>query len=324
MEFDPASRQLRCVYCGTTRALPQGDRIEEIPFEEFADRGLELGRLSATALEVACTSCGAVVEFEPAEAAARCPFCAAAIVTQPKAPDPLIAPTAVLPFGFPQTQAAEGIRRWIHGLWFAPNDVKQLARVDGVSGVYLPYWTFDLKVRTAYQGERGTASGSGKDRKITWQQVQGEIQAAFDDRLSPASTAVPRRKLHNLEPWPLPELKPYDPGYLSGFRAQRYQIPLPVAWALAKQELQPVLERLCREAIGGDAQRVLAMTSRYSEVTFKHVLLPVWIGAYRYRDKVYQVLVNAQTGEVDGDRPWSLWKILLLVVAILIVVYLLR
>jgi hypothetical protein len=85
-----------------------------------------------------------------------------------------------------------------------------------------------------------------------------------------------------------------------------------------------VLERLCREAIGGDAQRVLAMTSRYSEVTFKHVLLPVWIGAYRYRDKVYQVLVNAQTGEVDGDRPWSLWKILLLVVAILIVVYLLR
>lgn len=324
MEFDPASRQLQCAYCGSTKALPKGDKVEEIPFDEFARRDLEVARLSATAVEVTCASCGATVEFEPVETATRCPFCAAAIVAQPKAPDPLIAPAGLLPFGFAHSQASEKIHGWIRGLWFAPNDVKQLARVDGVSGVYLPYWTFDTKVRTVYRGERGATSGSGKSRTTSWRSVEGEIRVAFDDRLSPASTAVPRHKLHELEPWPLQQLKPYDPGYLAGFRAQRYQVPLPDAWALAKQELQGELERLCKQDIGGDEQRVLGMASQYADVTFKHVLLPVWIGAYRYGGKVYQVLVNAQTGEVDGARPWSVWKILLLILAILVFFYVMR
>ena len=324
MEFDPASRQLRCAYCGSAKALPKGDKIEEIPFREFAERELDLGRLSATALEATCSSCGATVEFEPAETATRCPFCAAAIVTQPKAADPLIAPAAVLPFAFGQPDAHARIQHWIRGLWFAPNDVKQLARVDGVSGVYLPYWTFDTQVITQYRGERGTTTGTRNDRRTEWRPVSGEIRATFDDRLCPATTAVPRKGLLELEPWPLQQLKPYDPGYLAGFRAQRYQIPLPDAWALAKQELQPELERLCKQHIGGEHQTVERMNSQYSAVTFKHLLLPVWIGAYRYQGKVFQVLVNAQTGEVNGARPWSVWKILLLVLAILVVLYLIR
>jgi hypothetical protein len=47
------------------------------------------------------------------------------------------------------------------------------------------------------------------------------------------------------------------------------------------------------------------------------VLLPIWIAAYRYNNKVYRFLVNGQTGEVVGNAPWSVWKILTLVAAIL-------
>jgi hypothetical protein len=39
----------------------------------------------------------------------------------------------------------------------------------------------------------------------------------------------------------------------------------------------------------------------------------VWITAYRFRQTVYRVLVNARTGEVQGERPWSWIKITLFV-----------
>ncbi|MBV9774716.1 MAG: hypothetical protein JO040_12240, partial [Gemmatimonadetes bacterium] len=74
--------------------------------------------------------------------------------------------------------------------------------------------------------------------------------------------------------------------------------------------------------IGGDEQRIHSTDTRYDDVTFKHILLPVWISAYRYREKVYRRLVNARTGEVQGERPWSWIKIALLVlfVAALVIV----
>ena len=53
-----------------------------------------------------------------------------------------------------------------------------------------------------------------------------------------------------------------------------------------------------------------AFDTQYSALTYKHVLLPVWILAYRYGDKPYRVVVNAVTGQVNGERPWSIPKIL--------------
>jgi hypothetical protein len=75
-----------------------------------------------------------------------------------------------------------------------------------------------------------------------------------------------------------------------------------------------------RADIGGDEQRITSMNPQYRGVTFKHLLLPVWISAYRYAGKLYQCFVNARTGEVVGERPYSFWKIFFLVVTILCVV----
>ena len=79
---------------------------------------------------------------------------------------------------------------------------------------------------------------------------------------------------------------------------------------------------ICRD-IGGDVQRVHSADSSYSNITFKHILLPVWIGAYRYQGKVYQFQVNARSGEVQGSRPWSWIKIALLVAFIVLVLIIL-
>lgn len=61
--------------------------------------------------------------------------------------------------------------------------------------------------------------------------------------------------------------------------------------------------------IGGDRQRVHNIETQISDVTFKHILLPVWLAAYKYRGKSYRFVVNGRTGAVQGERPWSGWKI---------------
>ena len=68
--------------------------------------------------------------------------------------------------------------------------------------------------------------------------------------------------------------------------------------------------------IGGDHQRVSTINTTYNHITFKHILLPIWISAYRYNDKVYRILINGRTGAVKGERPYSWVKITLLVLAI--------
>ena len=114
-------------------------------------------------------------------------------------------------------------------------------------------------------------------------------------------------------------MKPYQPAYLSGFKAQRYQIDPKEGFEDAKQFMALQITGDIRQDIGGDEQRIHQVATAYSAITFKHLLLPVWISAYRFQDRVYQVVVNARTGEVQGERPYSLLKISAFVVFLILI-----
>lgn len=339
MAFDPSSGGMKCPYCGTIQAVAESPvkAVEENPLGTIDPN--RLGKLSEKALEVECQTCGSIVEFEPPEVAGMCPFCAAKIVAQPKSADPLIAPDGVLPFGIAKEQATAQVRQWLSSLWFAPGDLLQLARPDGMQGMYLPFWTFDAETETWYRGERGdyyyeteymvVRDAQGREsrqprqvRKTRWRPAAGTVRNSFDDVLVAASKSVDRRKLDALEPWDLPRVRPYEPAYLAGFKAQRYQVDLPDAFPLAKAHMEAVIRATVLHDIGGDEQRIYELAPTYRDVTFKHLLLPVWLGAYRYQGKVFQVVVNARTGEVQGERPYSAAKIALAVVAALLVLIL--
>src|SRR5580700_10324333 len=161
---------------------------------------------------------------------------------------------------------------------------------------------------------------SRQGMRAAWSPAGGQVARKFSDILVPATKSVSPQRLNALEPWDLPSLCAYDPEYLAGFKAQRYQIELPAGFEKAKQVMEGVITQDVRRDIGGDEQRVDRVETATSNETFKHLLLPVWIGAYRFQGKVFQVVVNARTGEVQGERPYSAMKIALLVVGILFVI----
>ena len=337
--FEPKDGQLSCPYCGHKEQIPQNaEQVQERSFEQYLQpRADQLQVLAVGALEVQCSSCGAIVTFVPPEVARECDFCGAKIVAQPKSADPMVAPEGVLPFRVPQQQATANVKQWISSRWFAPNALKKFATPEAIDGIYLPFWTYDANTMSYYTGQRGeyyyvtetytetdaqgnTQTKTRQVRHTNWYPVSGTVTRWFDDILIPATKSLPINRLNALEPWDLPEIKPYEPAYLSGFKAQRYQVDLGGGFEQAKAIAAGIIEEDVRRDIGGDEQMISDIKTHYSAITFKHLLLPVYAGAYRLNQKVFQVVVNGRTGEVQGDRPYSFWKITLFILTILLVI----
>ncbi len=337
--FEPQDGMLACPYCGRREQIAVSDgEVGERSYEDYLRVGeSRLTTLAAGALEVKCETCGATVTFTPPEVAGECDFCGGKIVAQPKSADPIVAPEAVLPFLVTQTAATESIRKWLASLWFAPNALKKFASHETIGGVYIPFWTYDAHTSSRYTGERGehyfveetyvdrdaqgnAVNKSRRVRQTRWHRAEGDVARWFDDLLVPATKSLSPQRLDALNPWDLPQLKPYEPAYLSGFKAQRYQVDLAEGFEMAKRVAAGAIDADVRRDIGGDEQRIGNISTHYSAITFKHLLLPVYVGAYRFNGKVFQLVVNGRTGEVQGERPYSFWKILLFVLVLLVVV----
>ncbi|MEM1128885.1 MAG: primosomal protein N' (replication factor Y) - superfamily II helicase [Pseudomonadota bacterium] len=334
MRYDPGTGMLNCDHCGNTEPLQDRHRggavIRELDFRAALEQQLPEAELETTQV-LNCKNCGAQVEFEPAIHAAECPFCATPIVTG-TGENRHIKPKGILPFVLDDKAAHEAMNKWLGRLWFAPNGLKKYARRGRkMDGIYVPYWTFDAQTQSAYAGQRGTVyyetrtvvidgkRQMQKVAKIRWRPVRGRVERFFDDVLVLGSRSLPGNFAENLMPWDLAALEPYSPEYIAGLRAEAYTIELDDAFQRARVQMDRVIERDVRFDIGGDRQQVQQIDTKVSEVTFKHILLPVWVAAYRYGGKSYRFLVNGQTGRVQGERPWSVWKIMMAVIVVLLI-----
>lgn len=324
LRFDPGRDQLVCDHCGHMEPVegagPWAGSIVELDFqravqERLADADIEETRVNA------CPNCGAQTEFDPDIHAAECPFCATPVVTG-TGTHRHIKPRGVLPFALDEAEARKAVFAWLGGLWFAPNGLKDYARKGRrMNGIYVPYWTFDADTKSSYTGQRGThyyetrtvmRDGKRKQvrvRKTRWRPASGRVARFFDDILVLASRSLPKTYTDGLEPWDLSALEPYNPEYLAGFRAEGYQVELTDGFAEARAYMDRMIRRDVKYDIGGDAQRVTSVDTTVSDVTFKHILLPVWLAAYKYRGNTYRFVVNGRTGRVQGERPYSAWKI---------------
>ncbi|MDI1449408.1 hypothetical protein [Polyangium sp. 6x1] len=320
--YDAGTQAMKCPYCGFQQAIPQtsGNQVREIPIEEgmrLATRGY-----GTPVAQVSCRECGATVNVPPGEQTATCTFCRSHQVLAQESAGTAIRPESVVPFKSDKNSANHRFDEWIGSLWFRPNDLKKMAKVEGFAGVYVPYWTFDARVDSSWTAEAGyhyyetewytDDKGERKTRQVQrtrWEPARGRRSDAFDDVIVCASKGLPEGLGDSFRSFNTQELTPYRPEFLAGWRAESYAIDLMPAWQSGQDIMATTQRSRCRSDVPGDDQRNLRVDNHFSHVTFKHVLLPVWIAAYRYRDEPYQFLVNGQTGEVIGKAPYSFWKI---------------
>ena len=335
-EWHPGKQKLICAFCGTespydihkdTGAIQEIDLVTTL--REMPD---ELRGWNTERRSVQCQSCKAVMVFDPAKVGQNCEFCGSpALVDYAELKSP-IRPQSLLPFKVSQDQIRDRIRRWYASKWFAPGALKRKALVDQVKGLYIPYWTFDAQVHCRWEAEAGYyyyvtesytdnqgRSQTRQVRRVRWEPASGELDHFFDDEPVPATKGVNESLLRGVEPFPTNELVPYDTAFLSGFVVERYQVVLADAAKDSRDQMHAHLMTLCGQQVPGDTHRNLQIAPDFSGLTFKHILVPVWLVTYLYGAKVYQVVANGSTGVIAGQYPKSVWKILFVVVIALIV-----
>jgi len=325
--YDPASRGLKCPFCGEARAVEVSGAVAERDLDE-ALRGAAAAhdaRVPAPDVRrVSCEACGALLVLPPNEKAGRCPYCGSVRVLEEPHDPSRIPPESLVPFAVDQVRAETLFRTWMRGLWFRPNALKNGSAVADMRGVLVPFWTFDARAASTWTAMAGyhyyITVGSGKDahqvQQTRWEPAAGSREDLYDDLLVCASGGLDGALVGKIEPFDLGDLVPFQREFLAGWHAEGYAVDVRGAWGTAEGRMRADQVSRCASDVPGDTQRDLRVSTNLSGKRYRHTLLPVWVCAYRFRGKAFRFLVNGQTGEVQGEAPLSWVKILVLVLVV--------
>ena len=332
LKYKPGTTTITCEYCGHKEHINlDTDPIKELPLRVYLENQGSQANSEAISL-LHCKNCGANQHVEENYKSLHCVYCGTPLIREDAKTEQWILPGAVLPFQLTQQEAILRFKKWVKGLWWAPNDLKK-ATLDPqfTKGLYLPYWTFDAQLYGKYNGSRGDyyyvtetyKDGNGRKqtrqvRKTRWTPVSGTVQGFVDDTLINASKQHTAKVPRGVALWNLKKLQPFESGFLAGFVTEKYTIPLNDGHLESQEEMKGIAYTWARRDIGGDEQQVSNLTMRLEDETFKHILLPLYISAYRYKNKDYSFFVNGENGSISGKRPYSFWKIFLTVLAVLL------
>ncbi len=314
LKFSVTEGELKCSYCSHINII---QRAFENIVEKDYNKAIEmLKNISKKPLEVSsikCQSCAAVFDMSEDIHASECPYCDSAIVNETELYRP-IKPQGLLPFKVTKEDARGIFKEWLKDRWFAPNDLKRYSGANSkLEGIYIPYWTYDSDTYNRYSGRRGDnyyvnesyntiIDGKSQIRtkrvkKVRWKSVHGNLNKSFDDVLVMATSSLK----HKLLNWDLKNVVDYNESYLSGYESEVYSIELDKGLTYAKNIMQNAIRSDIKRQIGGDEQEINSLDSQYSNITFKHLLLPVYASAFKFKGKIYSYVINGRNGEINGD-----------------------
>ena len=333
MDFSPLTGGLKCPFCEYEQEIPAAaspdtnahTRAEEQDFVSAEETGN--CNWGVEKKSVICKSCGAESVYDALQVAGECPYCGSNQVMDAAGKKTLV-PGGVCVFKIDASRAGANFKNWLNGKWFCPSDAKKKAKPDAFRGIYLPYWTFDADTVSQYSGEYGhykTRRVKDRTERYTeWRPTRGVHNEFINDEL--VSGIDPNRRDMSIfslaEPFDTEDNLVYKPEYVAGFVAERYSVGLRDAWEKAKGFIAKKLKRSISDKIvrenRADTSRVHNVATSYSNIKYKYLLLPVWVSAFKYKNKLYRFVVNGQTGKVGGKAPISVWRVAIAVILALI------
>lgn len=316
MVFDPDNQTLLCNHCGNKEDIKQRGNAVELSLEkglmtsaQWDDDGVSI---------VKCGNCGAEIVLTKNQTATRCPFCATAYVSKSEQLAGL-KPNGIVSFKFSLDKAVELSKLWAKRRLYAPRKFKKNLSTQNVNGVYVPCFTFDSYTTSSYSGKIGNTYtkrvGSGKNaRTVTyteWRYISGTYYGNFDDVLISAGEKLNQSKLDKISPFGTNNAKQYDEDYMLGFVAYHYDKDVKDCWGDAKSIMDKALKRAILSQYVYDKVAYLNVSTIHENASFKYEMLPVYVGNFRYTNKLYNFYVNGETGKVWGKTPKSVYKILI-------------
>lgn len=259
-----------------------------------------------------CNSCGAEMITDDNTAATICAFCATPNLMEARL-EGKWKPTRLIPFRISREKAKELFRSWTRKGIFTPNAFRSQSMLDGVVGMYIPFWLYDIsaevRIRANCTKIHKRTLGDWIETITEHYDVYREVKSSFDKIPADASTRMPDSAMDALEPYQQENLQTFYMPYLAGFQADKYDLDASELEARVKDKVQKTVIQEAMGTINGySTTRVANQEIRMDTYDEEYVLLPVWMLTYRYKDKAYTLAMNGQTGKLIGTLPASRMK----------------
>lgn len=263
-----------------------------------------------------CRGCGASMSYDASAQTLRCPFCGGERLE--KQPDTkTIGPSRVVPFTVDRAQAHQITREWLGQGFWRPSDLTEAAMVTKMAAVYVPYWVFRCRTHTYWTADTSdTPMGARGD----WFPLAGEHRGSYNGVLVGASGALTPAETGTLCPFHLNAAVPPGDVDLQNFTIEQFRVPRKYARPLARSALEALERQACDDRYVPARSRNVHVNVLLDGLSSEAMLLPVWIMAYQYKGETFRFLINGQTGEPHGQKPFSYKKLALIIGAVILAI----
>ena len=342
LKFDPDTQKLGCDFCGASfdpslfedevkelmsdkpspsvmqeqpsGTVPEEDVKTEVseaigPSDEAAKAAAAGTTREGEQVEFVCNSCGARVVTDKNTSATFCAFCGSpALVGQRLTNE--FKPQYMIPFKVSRKKAENAFLKWAGGGKWTPFGFVSKENVQKLTGLYVPFWLFDIKSHIDIEASAEDISYSGSYCTTKYYEVTRQGDVEWKNIPLDGETRIDDKLMEAIEPFDFGKMIPYDYDYIPGFYADRYDQD---AQALAKRATErgiAGMDQVIKSSIGKkyDRHKITKNRSTITSMAANYALLPVWFMAYKYHNKMYYFAMNGQTGEVAGQVPVSTIK----------------
>ena len=323
IEFEPNLQKLKCPYCDTEFDI---DTLKNYDEEIHNDKDYDMNWDSASGSEwnetegenlgvYICNSCGGEIIGDENTGATSCPFCGNPVVFKKQFSGEL-RPDFVIPFKLDKKAAKEGFKKHLKNKKLLPKLFKSDAHIDEIKGIYVPFWLFDADVHANIR-YKGTKVRAWSDSNYNYTEtsffaVSREGDIGFDRVPVDGSSKLDDTLMESVEPYDFSEAVDFETAYLSGYFADKYDVPESDCILRANQRIKNSTENAFRDTAYGYTTLITENSNvQLSDGKTHYALYPVWILNTTWKGQKYVFAMNGQTGKFVGDLPvdkGAYWK----------------
>lgn len=336
LSFDASTGKLQCPSCGHSMPIEEtpktevynqspadpsdvtmfdpNDIPEECSYQYVGEASIPHTEFSDTDVnEYQCNNCGAIILAGKDTTATLCSFCGSPVVLTDRLSGKL-APAKVIPFRITREDAQARFKKWCKNGRFTPNSFRQADRVKNITGIYVPFWLFDMNgngdVDATCTRVRSYTRGQYRTTETSYFHVYRKFNVHYIKVPVDASEKMNDDLMDKLEPYSYSDLKTFELPYLSGFLAEKYNYTDSDLYPRIHDRITAYINDYIQSTLTGyTTTRINRKDVHIKPINAFYTLLPVWMVCYDYKDSEHIFAMNGQTGKIVGKPPLDKGKI---------------
>ena len=306
--FNPKLNKWKCEYCNSEFSLEEMQKYNNASSEENnkeVKEEIDEEELELTSYK--CQNCGAEIVADQNTAATFCVYCGSVAILKSKLSGKF-APDSIIPFKKSNDEAIKAFESLAKGRPLVPSDFTNKKNIEKIKGVYIPFWLHNITISGSLNSNatrvKTWTTGNYIYTKTDFYELIRSGDVKYVRVPVDGSTNFDNDIMNSIEPFDYEKLEKYNHAYLSGFFAEKYDVPSKDTINEAnKRALESTKDVMYEGTAMYDTRNITTNTLKPTENNTEYALLPVWMVNVKYGDKSYIFAMNGESGKFIGNIP---------------------